>query len=87
MKVGTVLKNDKWRVKVYSPPREHGNPHVHVISRRDQTEVKIFLKDLSIVGKTRFSRKAVKEIIKYLHQNYDFLMDQWEALHGKKKKT
>ena len=86
MKVGTVLKNDKWRVKIYSPPREHG-PHVHVISRRDQAEVKIFLKDLSLVGKTRFSRKAVKEIIKYLHQNYDFLMDQWEALHGKKKKT
>ena len=54
MKAGTVLKNGKWKVKVYSPPREHGSPHVHVISKGTKAQVKIFLEDLSVSGKTKF---------------------------------
>ena len=87
MTSSTVLENNKWRIKVYAPPREHGAPHVHVISKGDNASVKIFLKTLEVSGKTKFSKKAVKEIIRYVHQHYDFLMNQWEALHGKAKET
>jgi len=84
---GTVLENIKWKIKVYSPPKEHGAPHVHVISKGDRASVKVYLETLEISGKTKFSKKSVKEILKYVHKNYDFLMDKWEALHGKKKKA
>ena len=87
MKAGTIIENSKWKIKVYSPPREHGSPHVHVISKGDKAELKVFLETLEVSGKTKFSKKAVKEIIKYIHKNYDVLMDNWEALHGKKKKA
>ena len=87
MKAGTVIENNKWKIKVYSPPREHGSPHVHVISKGDKAELKVFLETLEVSGKTKFSKKAVKEIIKYIHKNYDVLMDSWEALHGKEKKA
>lgn len=87
MKLGTVLENDKWKVKVYSPPREHGPPHVHVISKGDNADVKIYLETLEVKGKTKFSKKSIKKIIKHLYKNYDYLMDRWETLHGKEKKT
>lgn len=85
MKVGTILENSRWKIKLYSPPREHGSPHVHVIAKGDNAEVKIYLQSLEIEGKTKFSKKAVKDIIKYIYQNYDYLMDRWEVLHDKKK--
>ena len=87
MKLGTIIENRKWKIKVFSPPREHGTPHVHVYSKSSKAEVKIFLETLEIVGKTKFSRRSIRLILKYIHQNYDILMDAWEALHGKKKKT
>lgn len=83
----TVAENNKWKIKVYSPPREHGSPHVHVIAKGTKAEVKIYLETLEVVGKTKFSPKSVKEILKYIDINYDILMDKWEALHGKKKKN
>ena len=86
-KSGTVLENNLWKLKVYSPPREHGSPHVHVISKGDKAELKLYLETLEMAGKAKFSRKAVKEIVRYVHQNYDLLMNCWEDLHGKKKKT
>ncbi|MBL6988620.1 MAG: DUF4160 domain-containing protein [Bacteriovoracaceae bacterium] len=85
MKTRTVLENNKWQIKVYSPPREHGSPHVHIISKGDNAEVKIYLETLEVSGKTRFSKKSVKGIIRYVYRNYDLLMNQWEVLHGKKK--
>jgi len=87
VKSGTVAENHLWRIKVYAPPREHGAPHVHVIAKNQHAEVKIFLETLEVVGRTRFSKKAVKEIIEFVHSNFEELMDAWEKLHGKKKKT
>lgn len=84
MKAGTVLENSKWKIKVYSPPKEHGSPHVHVIAKGEKAEVKIFLETLEVSGRTKFSKKSVKQIIAYIYENYDFLIEQWENLHGKK---
>lgn len=81
-KVGTVLETDKWKIKIYAPPREHGPPHVHVILKGSKLEVKINLRDLEIMGHTHLSKRAAKEIVRYVHENYDFLMDCWEKLHG-----
>lgn len=87
MKVGTIIENEKWKIKIFAPPKEHGPAHVHVIAKGEKAEVKISLIDLDIIGKTNFSKQTVKGIIKYVHQNYDILMDAWEKLHEKKKKA
>lgn len=87
MKVGTIIENEKWKIKVYAPPKEHGPAHVHVISKGEKAEVKISLINLEVIGKTKFSKQMIKGIIKYVHQNYDLLMDAWEKLHEDKKKT
>jgi len=87
MKAGTVLETDKWKIKIYAPPREHGSPHVHVLDKGSKAKVKIYLETLEVEGTTKFSKQAVKKIIQYLHKNYDFLMDTWEALHAKEKET
>jgi len=84
-KTGTVTETHLWKIKIYSPPKEHGAPHVHVVSKGDKAEVKIYLDTFEVVGRTRFSRQAVKKIIKYLYNNYDCLIEHWEELHGKKK--
>ena len=86
-KVGTVLENEKWKIKVYAPPKEHGPAHVHVIAKGDKAEVKISLLTLEVIGRTDFSKRAVKGIIKYIHENYEILWQCWEALHGKNEKT
>lgn len=87
MKVGTVIENEKWKIKVYAPPREHGPAHVHVIAKGEKAEVKISLIDLEIIGTTNFTKKTVKGIIKYIYDNYDYLIKCWEELHGKTKET
>ncbi len=86
-KSGTVLENAQWKIKIYTPPKEHGPVHVHVVAKGEKAEVKIELETLTMKGRTRFSKKTVRGIIRYIHQNYDFLMDHWEKLNGKKKKT
>ena len=87
MKVGTIIENEKWKIKVFAPPKEHGPAHVHVIAKGEKAEVKISLINLEVIGKTKFSKQTTKGIIKYVHQNYDVLMDAWEKLHEDKKKT
>lgn len=87
MKVGTVLENEKWKIKVFAPPKEHGPPHVHVMAKGEKAEVKISLVTLEVLGGTRFSRQTVTGIIKYIHANYEVLWKCWEELHGKDKKT
>jgi hypothetical protein len=87
MKVGTVIENEKWKIKVYAPPKEHKPAHVHVIAKGEKAEVKISLETLEIIGSTEFDKRTVKGIIKYIHENYEFLMKCWEALHGKSKET
>jgi len=87
MQVGTVIENNKWKIKVYAPPKEYGPAHVHVIAKGEHAEVKISLDSLEMIGSTEFSKRAVKEIITYIHENYEFLWKCWEALHGKNKKT
>lgn len=87
MKVGTIIENEKWKIKVFAPPKEHGPAHVHVIAKGEKAEVKISLIDLEVIGKTKFSKQTVKGIIKYVYQNYDVLIDAWEKLHEDKKKA
>ena len=83
MKVGTVIENGKWKIKVFAPPKEHGPPHVHVLAKGEKVEVRISLETLQVIGSTRFSKTTVKGIIKYIHENYEYLWKCWEALHGK----
>jgi septin family protein len=87
MKVGTIIENEKRKIKIFAPPKEHGPAHVHVIAKGENAEVKISLIDLDVVGKTNFNKQTVKGIIKYVHQNYDILMGAWEKLHENKKKA
>ena len=77
----------KWKIKVFAPPKEHGPAHVHVIAKGEKAEVKISLVTLEVIGSTQFSVRAVKGIIKYIHENYEYLWKCWEALHGKNEKT
>ena len=73
--MGVPIENSQWKIKIYLPPREHGPPHVHVIAKGLNAEVKINLETLEVMGRTRFSKKAVKKIIRYLFENRDFLID------------
>ena len=42
-----VAENEYWKIKVYAPPREHGN--VHVISKSDSSiQIKIALESLML---------------------------------------
>ncbi len=86
-KVGTVIENEKWKIKVFAPPKEHGPAHVHVLAKGLNAEVKISLEALEVIGSTKFNKRTVKDIIKYIHENYEFLWNCWEALHGKDEKT
>lgn len=76
-----MLETNIWQIKVYAPPREHGPPHVHVIAKRSRVEVKISLVDLKVLGKTQMSRRTVKDVIIYIWQNHEYLMNCWEKLH------
>lgn len=87
IKVGTVLETAKWKIKVFAPPKEHNPPHVHVLAKDEHAEVKISLITLDVMGPTKFSKRTVKGIIIYIHENYDFLWECWELLHGKSEKT
>jgi hypothetical protein len=87
MKVGAVAENSKWKVKVYAPPKEHSPAHVHVIAKGEKAEVKISLETLQVIGSTKFSKHTVIGIIKYIHENFEFLWKCWEELHGKDKET
>ncbi len=86
-KVGTVLENENWKIKVFAPPKEHGPARVHVLSKGERAEVKISLVTLEVIGSTQFSRRAVKGIIKFIHENYKYLWKCWEELHGKNERT
>jgi hypothetical protein len=79
--MGVVIENSQWKIKIYPPPREHGPPHVHVIAKGMNAEVKINLITLEVLGKTRFTKKAVKDIIRYLFDNQDYLIEAWEKMH------
>ncbi len=86
MKVGTVIENSKWKVKVFAPPKEHAPAHVHVIAKGEKAEVKISLITLEVIGTTKFDKRTVKGIITFIHQNYEYLWKCWEALHDSEKK-
>jgi hypothetical protein len=86
-KVGTIIENEKWKIKIFAPPKEHGPAHVHVIAKGEKAEVRISLVTLEVIGSTQFSKRAVKGIIIYIYENYEHLWKCWEALHGKKEKT
>jgi Domain of unknown function (DUF4160) len=79
--MGVVIENSQWKIKIYPPPREHGPPHIHVIAKGMNAEVKINLITLEVLGKTRFTKKAVKDIIRYLFDNQDYLIEAWEKMH------
>ena len=86
MKVGTIIENEKWKIKVFAPPKEHGPAHVHVIANGEKAEVKISLETLDVISSTKFNKRTVKGIIRFVHANYEILMESWEKLHGPKVK-
>jgi len=73
VKVGTVIENEKWKIKVFAPPKEHGPAHVHIVAKGERAQVKISFMTLEVIGTTQFSKKAVKKIIRYVHENYEYL--------------
>ncbi len=85
MKVGTVIENEKWKIKVFAPPKEHEPAHVHVVAKGENAEVKISLVTLEMIGSTNFNRRTVRSIIIYIYENYKFLWKCWEELHGSSK--
>lgn len=79
--MGLIIENSKWKIRIFPPPREHGPPHVHVVAKGMDAEVKINLETLEVLGKTTFSKKAVKEIIRFIFENQDYLLKAWEQIH------
>lgn len=84
MKVGVVLENDRWLIKVYAPPREHAPPHVHVIEKGTGLEVKISLVNITVMKKTRMNERSVRGILIYIWKNHTYLLECWDKLHEKK---
>lgn len=87
VRVGTVFETEHWKFKIFSPPREHGPPHVHVRGIGMNAEVRINLLTFEVMGETNFSRKAVLGILECIHINHEYLLECWENLHGKNKKA
>ena len=78
-----MIETQKWRIKIFAPPREHPPAHVNVISKIDRAEVRISLVTFDQIGKTDKKKKDVKEIIKLVEKYYEELFEIWEALHVK----
>lgn|GEM_PF-1164724 len=71
--VGVIIDCDEIVISVYPPPREHGKPHCHVISKKSCKvkgqklevfpELKIYLDGSEVVIITKgFSRKDIQMI-------------------------
>ena len=75
-----------FRVYVYSPPREHEPPHVHVESVRGG-EVLIKLGDdetaPSVWQNHHMSAVDAREALRVVEQNQLRFLEEWRRLHGK----
>ena len=60
---------------------------VGTVIENEKWKINISLVTLEVIGSTQFSIRAVKGIIEYIHENYEYLWKCWEALHGKNEKT
>lgn len=56
------------------------------MAKGEKAEVKISLVTFDVIGSTQFSKRAVKDIIKYIFENYEYLLKCWEASMAKMKK-
>lgn len=83
VRAGTVFETEIWRFKIFSPPSEHGPPHVHVRAKGMDAEVRINLVTFEVMGETNFSRKAVLGILECIYKNHDYFLECWEQMHGK----
>lgn len=80
----TVLREGRFRVVIFLPPREHGPPHVHV--RTADGEV---IMELATVGRNQIIRSVagmrtadVTAAFWLVEDHSSFLLAQWRSLHG-----
>ncbi len=71
--VGVIIDCDEIAILVFPPPREHGSPHCHVISKKSRKvkgykneifpEVKVYLDGTKVIIITEgFSKKDIESI-------------------------
>lgn len=75
----TVLRVAKLRFYFFS--NEGPRPHIHVgmSSGGKVPEMKIWLDTLEVSRLNGFTQKAEKKILKFVEENKEFLLDQWEV--------
>ena len=75
----TVLRWGPYRAFFYS--NECAEPaHIHV--RAGEKEAKFWLHDISLVVNAGFSSHEIGDIIRYLRQNRNHLLDAWNEHFG-----
>ena len=74
-----------FQVYVYSPPREHQAPHVHVESR-DGGEVLVLLGDdeapPSLWQNHQMSALDARQALRTVTENQQHVLAEWRRLHG-----
>ncbi|MBA3341918.1 MAG: DUF4160 domain-containing protein [Gemmatimonadaceae bacterium] len=80
-----VHEEGTFRVYVYSPPREHQPPHVHVECARGG-EVLIRLGDhdapASLWQNHHMSMADAREAVRIVQMHQQRFLDEWSRLHG-----
>ena len=81
----TVLRQGRWIVKIYAPPREHPPPHVHVLL--GHTGEVIILLGTENTAPTvwavhRMRGHDVVRAYRLVETHHAQLVTAWEALHG-----
>ena len=75
----TIIRVANLRFYFFSS--EESRPHIHVglQSGTKIPEMKIWLDTLEVARLKGFSRKAENQILKFVRQNQDLLLEEWEA--------
>lgn len=80
-----IHDQDGFRVYVYSPPREHEPPHVHVESVGGG-EVVVKLGDATTAPSLwlnhHMSARDAREALSIVEENQSRFLEQWRQLHG-----
>ena len=80
----TVLRARGFQVRIYSPPREHGPAHVHVL--RGDGEMILDLNDdgetVTVRGASHMPRRDAWRAMQLVEEYAPFLREQWRKYHG-----
>lgn len=80
----TVLRQDGFRIIIYTPSREHGPPHVHVWKAGGEVII-----ELARPGRSQVIRAVagvrpsdIAKAFRIVEDNSDFLHRNWRTYHG-----